>query len=413
MKFRRLLASAALAAVLAAPAFAQSPERHVHGEGIHFDTDVTVKLGVDRAYGSTNGPSKLVDGYGEFEGVTKLFVTSNFNLQAKLHWERVKAPTEGRLFGGHAAYLENLFANLELDIAKLYAGKFNPAFGMGWDDARLPGFYANEFAKDYQTKEAIGAGAGRDFDLGEFGTHKINAAAFFFDNTALSSSVLNRPGYGPGQGPLSTTQRLGRNRLEYGGPGNTNGPESFALGYELSDPKGLEGLTIGLGYRRLAAGTRQPATLQATSGAVASRASDGYVAGARYEIGLPAGFVFTPFVEWAKFTDVFNSDPIIGVNQFKDRSYWTTAGILTWRDFTLIGSRMTRTFAKPDSAATSGDFFNQQDRQIAVNLLYKVMEDLTVGIGWKRTKAVPAFGNVNAQATTSTVGAQVVYGFEF
>lgn len=74
---------------------------------------------------------------------------------------------------------------------------------------------------------------------------------------------------------------------------------------------------------------------------------------------------------------------------------------------------MTRTFAKPDSAATSGDFFNQQDRQIAVNLLYKVMEDLTVGIGWKRTKAVPAFGNVNAQATTSTIGAQVVYGFEF
>jgi hypothetical protein len=413
MKPPRLFASAALILALAAPAFAQSPDRHVHGEGIHFDTDVTVKLGADRVYNSTNAPSKLVDGYAEFEGVTKLFVTSNFNLQAKLHWERVKAPTENRLFGGHAAYLENLFANLELDVAKLYAGKFNPAFGMGWDDARLPGFYANEFAKDYQMKEAIGAGAGREFDLGAIGTHKIDATAFFFDNTSLSRSAFNRPGYGPGQGPLSTTLRLGQNRLAYGGPGNTDGPESFALNYELSDPKGLEGLTIGLGYRRLAAGDRQPTSLQAGSGPVASRASDGYVAGARYEIGLPAGFVFTPFVEWAKFTDVFNSDPNIGVNQFKDRSYWTTAGILTWGDFTFVASRMTRTFAKPDGVATSGDFYNQQDRQIAANLLYKVMEDLTVGIGWKRTKAVPAFGNVNAQANTSAIGAQAVYSFEF
>ena len=333
MKPCRFLASAALAAVLAVPAFAQSPDRHVHGEGIHSDTDVTVKIGVDRTYGSTNGPSKLVDGYGEFEGVTKLFVTSNFNLQAKLHWERVKAPTEGRLFGGHAAYLENLFANLELDIAKLYAGKFNPAFGMGWDDARLPGFYANEFAKDYQMKEAIGAGVGRDFDLGAFGTHKINAAAFFFDNTALSSSALNRPGYGPGRARYRPRSVWAAIASSMAGPAIPTGRNHLHSAYEFADPKGLEGLTIGLAIAASRPAHASPQRCKPRPGRSRSRASDGYVAGARYEIGLPAGFVFTPFVEWAKFTDVFNADPIIGVNQFKDRTYWTTAGILTWQDF--------------------------------------------------------------------------------
>ena len=74
---------------------------------------------------------------------------------------------------------------------------------------------------------------------------------------------------------------------------------------------------------------------------------------------------------------------------------------------------MTRTFARPDSEATAGAFFNQEDRQLAGNLLYKVLENLTVGIGYKRTRAVPAFGDVNRQAVTSSFGTQAVYTLEF
>lgn len=94
----------------------------------------------------------------------------------------------------------------------------------------------------------------------------------------------------------------------------------------MADPANLEGLTLAAGYRYLRAGTRQPLTLQAGNGPVASRDSNGYVAGARYEIGLPLDVVVTPFVEWARFTDVFNADPNMG-NQFKDRTYLTTAAI--------------------------------------------------------------------------------------
>ena len=406
-----LLVSAVLLSLAGMPALAQHD--HSHGEGAHVDADGTFKLGFDRNFRSGNARSVLTDIYGEFEGVAKLVVNPMLLLQTKLHWERVKFPTESRVFGGHGLYLENLFASYGGEDARVTAGKFNPNFGMGWDDAKLPGFYANEFAKDYQTKEAIGAGGSFGADFARLGKHKVDVAAFFLDNTSLSRSAFNFPAYGPGQGPLSTTQRLGQNRLAYGGPGNTSAPQSFTLQYEFSDPAGLEGLTVGAGYRFLKAGSRQPATLQAASGAVASRDSNGYVAGARYEIGLPLDVVMTPFVEWAHFTDVFNADPQIGVNQFKDRTYLTAAAIFTWRDFTLVGSRMTRTFARPDSEATAGAFFNQEDRQLAGNLLYKAMENLTLGIGWRRTRAVPAFGDVNRQAVTSSFGTQAVYTLEF
>jgi hypothetical protein len=394
----------------AAPSWAQAT--HDHGSGAHVDAEATFKLGIDRNYRSSNNRSVLSDTYGEAEGVAKLFFNDVFSIQTKLHWERVKFPTESRVFGGHGLYLENLFANAKVDDARFYAGKFNPNFGMGWDDAKLPGFYANEFAKDYQMKEGIGAGAGYVADLAAAGTHKIDLAVFMVDNSFLSRSAFNFPAYGPGQGPLSTTQRLGQNRQIYGGPGNTDAPRSIAVQYELADPAGLEGLTLGAGYRFLKAGARQPLTLQAGNGPVASRDSHGYVAGGRYEIGLPLDLVLTPFVEWARFTDQFNADPLLG-NQFKDRSYLTTAAILTWRNYTLTVSRMTRRFDDADSAAALGTFYNQEDRQIAGNLLYKVLENLTLGVGYRKTRAVPAFGDVNRQAVTHTLGAQAVYVVEF
>jgi len=400
-----------LLAFAAIPAVAQ--HSHGHSDGAHVDADATFKLGVDRNYRSSNARSALTDVYGEFEGVAKLHFREELFIQTKLHWERVKFPTESRIFGGHGLYLENLYAAYQTEETRLYAGKFNPAFGMGWDDARLPGFYANEFAKDYQMKEAIGASAGYSLDAARFGTHRIDVAAFFFDNTALSRSAFNRPGYGSGQGPLSTTQRLGRNSVNFGGPGNTRGPESVAVQYELSDPAGIAGLTLGAGYRFLHAGSRQPTDLQAGFGPVASRNSHGYVAGARYEIGLPLDVAFTPFVEWARFTNLFNADPQIGTNQFKDRSYLTTAAIFTWRDFTFVASRMERTFARPDNEAAAGAFYNQQDRQLAANLLYRVLENLTLGIGYRKTRAVPAFGDVAHQATTHGFGTQAVYTMEF
>ena len=401
----------AVLALAGAPALAQ--HAHEHAEGVHVDAEGTFKLGVDRAYRSSNSRSALSDGYGEFEGVAKIFFNSEFSVQTKLHWERVKFPVDSRAFGGHGLYLENLFANWESEGKRAAAGKFNPAFGMGWDDARLPGFYANEFAKDYQTKEAIGVGGAYALDGGDLGNHKLDAALFFFDNTPLSQSAFNNPAYGPGQGPLSTTQRLGRNRVDFGGPGNTNGPRSFALQYELNDPAGIAGFTLGAGYRFLRRGADQPTSPQAGFGPVASRDSEGFVVGARYEIPLPLDVVFVPFVEWARFTNVFNADPQIGVNQFKDRTYLTTSAIFVWRDFTLVGSRMTRTFGRPDNEAASGAFFNQQDRQVAGNLLYKVLDNLTLGVGWKRTLAVPVAGNVNSQARTQAVGVQAVYALEF
>jgi hypothetical protein len=393
------------------PALAQ--HAHQLGDGAHVDAEGTFKLGVDRNFRSSNARSVLTDVYGEFEGVAKLHFRPELFVQTKLHWERVKFPTESRAFGGHGLYLENLFATYQTETARVLAGKFNPAFGMGWDDARLPGFYANEFAKDYQMKEAIGASAGISHDAERFGTHKLDVSAFFFDNSALSQSAFNRPGYGPGQGPLSTTQRLGRNSVDFGGPGNTRAPESIALQYELSDPGEIAGLTFGAGYRFLRAGSRQPTSLQAGFGPAASRDSHGYVAGARYEIGLPLDVVFTPFVEWARFTDLFNADPQIGVNQFKDRTYTTAAAIFTWQDFTLVASRMTRTFARPDNEAANGAFYNQQDRQLAGNLLYKVLDNLTLGVGYKKSRAVPAFGDTSRQAVTHTLGAQAVYALEF
>jgi hypothetical protein len=412
--FRLSAVSAVLGIALALPAFAQTAPAPAKAEGFQIENDATLKLGVDRNYRSSNRRSELTDGYGEAELVSKFSFGGDLSVQSKLHWERVKVPTgEDRLFGSHGLYVENLFANYDIDDSRVYAGKFNPNFGMGWDDARLPGFYANEFAKDYQMKEAIGAGFGHEADFAAFGKHKLDAALFFFDNTALSSSALNSPTYGPGQGALSTTQRPGRNRVSFGGPGNTSSPQSIALQYEVADPASIDGLTLAAGYRYLKAGSRQPTTLQAATGAVGSRNSHGYVAGARYEIALPGDVTVTPFLEWAKFTDVFNADPNIGINQFKDRSYLTSALIIGWGDFTLVGSRMTRTFARPDNENTAGAFYNQEDRQVATNLLYKVMEDLTLGIGYRKVRAVPAIGDTGRQATTESLGIQAVYLINF
>jgi hypothetical protein len=120
-------------------------------------------------------------------------------------------PGEDRFVEDVGTYAEELNVQVLTGDVQFIAGKFHPAFGLGWEIP--PGLFATELAGEYELIERIGAGIAYRFSaLGM--DHHLQASAFTVDRTILGGSLF------------TSRERIA---LADGGAGNTDGLSSLAL----------------------------------------------------------------------------------------------------------------------------------------------------------------------------------------
>jgi hypothetical protein len=145
-------------------------------------------------------------------------------------------PNDDNYFDNEGAFIEEIKLNYENGPWSAFAGKFNPAFGIGWD---FRGIWGEDFAEDYEITERIGFGAAYVFETPNAGTHALTASTFFADTSFLSRSVITS------RGELDKSD---------GGVSNTESFESFALSLDGENLAGVDGLYYKIGYQNQAEG---------------------------------------------------------------------------------------------------------------------------------------------------------------
>jgi hypothetical protein len=212
------------------------------------------------------------------------YLMRELSLQTTLKVESVRDPRPGRdrTFKGTGLFAEQLYVDYDSEHFGLYAGKFNPTFGMAW--ARLPELLREEFAEEYETTEMIGLGGAVKFAPAGLGKHEINAAAFFVDTTVLHRSLLSSP-----KAEDERTSRISHLRRRDGGPGNTGELNNFSVTLDGGQFEAAPGLFYHLGLRHLSRGRTE------------LRDETAYAAGIGYRFAFADGTALTPLIEYVHF----------------------------------------------------------------------------------------------------------------
>jgi hypothetical protein len=262
-----LTAALAAACLIAPAAYAQeAPARYAHAGSVeltwdHFDSDVD----------DTDTVAAKIDYEPSFR------IAGRLTVQGKITIEGVEDTDGDTAFEGMGAYAETLSLQYAGDAFTLYAGKFNPGFGLAADVA--PGLYGDDMPKTYETTERVGLGG--DVNLmalhgGLSGEHVLTVAAFTMDRSLLSRSII---------------VERDRTQLADGGAGNTEGLDSHLVSL---DGQFENGFGYSLGYRTLATD-------------MAGEADErGVVAGISYAAAV-AGFD----TEWAGEAASFDNDAAV------------------------------------------------------------------------------------------------------
>jgi hypothetical protein len=368
---RAVLVAALLAA--AADAAAQSYP--------HLDWEAELDLRFRRVYRADDGV-RVWNWFTESEASAALHMTPALALHGTIHAEPgSEEVTEDNLFENTAFFLEQLYLAWDGESAGLRAGKFNPRFGLA--PRRTPGAFDKDFTEEYELEEAIGAGASLAHADARWGRHELSAALFFFDNTPASLTL--------GERRFETPEgvRKRRNRLEYGGLGNSRTPQSWTIALRGGEAAALPGLAYGLGYSRLAAGEGD------------AKAQHGYVAGVEYEIVLDTAISLVPFAEVAYFCHDGGRAEI-------DSRFLTLAASLQWRRWSISPVYVERRFsdglfeeADDGAGGTLMERIDPRDRYLAVSVGYAFHARPELMLGWKDQRE----GGTDSQ----TVGLRLVY----
>lgn len=222
------------------------------------ETNVAIEIQNDLTVDSDDKTAENNDLFNTTEVETGLYFTKNFSLQSLAVLEPVfdPGPNDDRFFEDHGAFLENLFLQFEYGPFSIFAGKFNPSFGIAWDEAH--GIYGVDFAEDYELAERIGGGISLTHE-GEAGKHVFSANIFRADTTFLSRSIFHD---------------RGRTQRKDGGASNTNGLESVSFTLQGEEIPSLPGFTYHVGFRHQSKGRGD------------SDNENGFVAGAKKEFDL-------------------------------------------------------------------------------------------------------------------------------
>jgi hypothetical protein len=283
---KNILTAAVAAACLIAPAaHAQdAPASYAHAGKIeltwdHFDSDA----------------DDLDTVAAKIEYEPSFRIADRLTVQGQITVEGVEDADGDSAFEGMGAYVEKLSIQYAGDAFTLYAGKFNPAFGLAADVA--PGLYGDDMPKSYETTERVGVGGDVNLAalMGGEGEHVLTVAAFTTDRSLFSRSII--------------VERE-RAQLADGGAGNTEDLESHLVSL---DGQFENGFGYSLGYRTLA--TDMPGEAD----------ERGLVAGISYAAPL-AGFES----EWAAEVASFDNDAAV---PDAERNAFTLTGALRKGDW--------------------------------------------------------------------------------
>ncbi len=147
------------------------------------------------------------------------------------------APGTDSIFEDHGLFAEELILAYHGDSWSLMGGKFNAAFGVGWDLA--PGIWGIDFPEEYEAAEKIGIAGSKTFATRSGGQHTLYGSLYRADRSILSESLLDN---------------RGRVRLADGGATNTKDFDSFTLSLTGEDVISETGLGYHLAYRSHAHG---------------------------------------------------------------------------------------------------------------------------------------------------------------
>lgn len=236
-------------------------------------------------------------------------------------------------FQEEGLYLEEAFAVLKLAGARVQLGKFNPQFGVAWDEA--PGMYGDDITDEYEVTEQVGAAVSFNLHNSERVQQHLTLAAFTADRSAFSDTLFTRRGRTdnvPGQ--------------------NVSG--SVALDGELQGL--LPGISYHLGWRRLAEFND------------IAEENDGYAAALRYQTELRDDWALRFLYEWV------NVDFVTAGNLV----YRTPALVLDKGPFYLGVSRTTK---HTDKALLLRDTTINQ-----LSFRYYFKDSTYVGVGLKQSR---------------------------
>ncbi|MGE0153869.1 MAG: hypothetical protein AB7R90_14730 [Reyranellaceae bacterium] len=278
------------------------------------------------------------------------------SLQSTLKVESVRDPRPGRdrYVSGTGLFLEQLYLDYESEHVGVYAGKFNPTFGMAW--ARLPELLIEEFSEEYETTEMIGLGGSLTAAPSGFGRHQLNAAAFFVDTTFLHRSLFSSP-----KADDERASRLSHLRRRDGGPGNTGKLNNFSATLDGGDFDFAPGLFYHLGVRHLARGRTE------------LKDETAYAVGLGWRIELADGAVLTPLVEYVRFGNFEGGTETAGL---------LTAGLtlaLEQWNIGLAGSRRHVNVAKADGPDVT-------DWMVGFNVGREIGHGFELGAGYRHEK---------------------------
>jgi hypothetical protein len=367
-------------------------ERHEHeftGPGLNTLLELGIRL--DRTYDSeAEGGRRWQAFFEHTEAELELQLLREFSILSTIKLEQVRDRGGDQFFEDQGAWIEQLYAAYRYEKLDLFAGKFNPRFGIAWKFA--PGVYGREFAEDYELTERIGFGAAYTLDRPDLGEHRLSASTFFADTTALSESIFTRPRFSD-----PATLRVRRNRESFGGVSNTESLSSYAVVLEGAAIPFLGGFTYHLGYSNQKEGV---------DGVERER---GYVAAASYRLDLRSDLAFFPLVEWAQFRNAggnpgqTDEDTGETTNPKLDRTYLTLSGQLVYRP---PESGTWNTAVSWTRRETDQDGAEQpRDHLFQLSAGYRFLFGLGIDIGWAHIK--------EDDQTSKSVGALITYNYEF
>ncbi len=371
---RRIALAAPLAVIATAAAAQQTIEVSGPVAGPFIAGNLFLQLELDKNVAGPPGTGYDPNAYVAHSPLsTALFLHRDWSVQTTLFLDQVQTPASAALLQGQGLYLQQAFVNYDDGRLIAFAGKFNPEFGIFW--AMAPGVYGKNLTiADYWLTEGIGAGAGLGF--AGLGRDQIRLSAWFKDNTALSTSLFDRP---PAGSPATT--RPGRLRLDDGGVGNTPGPTSATLSWRSQDAGGIAGLQTNVDLASLDHGTN--GTRRQTMVAI----------GAQYRIALGGDWSVASLAE---YVGMWNQGG-------------ATGGVVQDRVYASVGATLNR---GPWQASAVWGLRNSQGGATSPrNRLY------TASVGYTFDNGIGLQLGVARQyqngSNLDTVGGLVTYGYSF
>lgn len=238
------------------------------GENDRFSTGLTLEFQTDITISADDLDEEITNLSGEAATTSVLRLSPDLSLDVGLVFESLNNPSGRRdqFFDAHGLIVEQAYLSYSPPGFDVFAGKFNPRFGRAWGE--MPGIYGDDFAKDYEFVEALGAGIrihlgkGSPGGLQLPGEQEIGLSVYRSDTTVASGSLL---------------YSRGRTELADGGPANTPGLSSVALTWRGSQFPGPE-LEYNLGASYRAGGRGDPRDeVGLVAGVLGSRALSGDV----------------------------------------------------------------------------------------------------------------------------------------